>query len=694
MTLLTELQLYRELVLNEYEHAQIIDRMDRQRLLSELQHEQAMEQAAQQATATSGLTGILGIVSESVGAIENNVARLAAVSERALPAIVEHLALTAERLGSIGEILANPTETAAAEFYRRGSFALASGWLEEAISDLKQAVDTYPYHPKSWFNLGIAKERQNLGDESAEAFLRCARYSVKSAPALAATAVLLAAAVHRRMGRAEEAAAAFHKSFPELDRCAEMHLALAIHHDEAAHLSRAFELAPALAADARAAQVPSVESAAAMTCSHEDGPVARLSRLDLALQALAGAVSAAGLDGVGEMPAPVPLPTPGVDCLLRAETTIPVAAERANKMVADVQASIRRLEGEAVGSKSQTIQAERNIAAQLVQSKQDLMQAITRLKEEETQARQAVAKVEESVASGRRKVWETERDVRSASLTAELAKDMLPHVHDVREIENRHIRGQGDGVFAWGKLTGGIDAGRIGGWAQELQYSADRARVALRQINENAQKSSSAAAHPWLQACQDAERATRRAAHAQWEVEQIQAEVADAIVMTTKYRSDAWWTLQAQRDYRKHVPDPEQLMLWLPERWREPFLKDEERLAQHADSMRLLAQSIEQKAAVANRDAAEAENRAAQMVETARLNAERALEEPSREAENAARQAYQDALARSDRLNAYLRHAADVTRAPIAEVSDAIAAATSPRNRIVPFALDVPLELS
>jgi hypothetical protein len=693
VTLSAELRLYQERVLREYQHARIIDRLDRQHLLRVLQHEQAMDQ-----------TGILGIVSGNVRVIHDNVARLAAVSERALPAIVEHLALTADRLGSIAEILANPTETAAAEFYRRGSFALASGWFEEAVSDLRLAVDTYPYHPKSWFNLGIAMERQNLGDESAEAFLRCARYSATSAQNLAATAVLLAAAVHRRMGRPEEAAAALHKFLPDLDRCAEIHLALAIHHDQTDHLSRALELAPALAADAaanaRPAQAPSVESAATMACSHEEGPVARLRRLELAAQRLAEAVSEAGLDGVGELSAPVLLPEAGVSCLLLAETALPLSAERAERMVSEVQASIQPLEREAAHAKSQAAQARQNIeniAVQLTRAKQDLAQRMMERVKEEERIRSVIWGFQRGVPDYCAKIWEAERSARKHSFWADTWREVL-----ARE-DHRTLRLESGGSphvdFRASSLLSGLgvvvpaqtDIEYHEKRAQEYRHMADLPREALRKTeveNQNlADKTLSRLdlPKPLLQAIIDAAIAAQRASDYQREVKEILHELADARREATKFR-DPSWVADNRRIYLGGETFKETLLA-LPERWRELVLIYEDRLTQRADSVSELAQSIQQEVLVAKREVAEAENRIAEMNEMARREAERALEERSREEENAARHAYQESLARADRLSTLLQRAVDATRTCTEEVSCAIAAAVIPRDRIIPFAL-------
>jgi hypothetical protein len=98
-------------------------------------------------------------LADDAARIADDIARMSAVADWAVRAIVEQLALTATALGGIAEMLANPTETAAAEFYRRGCHALSSKWLPEAATDLLEAVRLYPYNPLSWFALGIERQR-------------------------------------------------------------------------------------------------------------------------------------------------------------------------------------------------------------------------------------------------------------------------------------------------------------------------------------------------------------------------------------------------------------------------------------------------------------------------------------------------------------------------------------------------------
>ena len=163
------------------------------------QYRERLLEATQSNADQSGRSAAsLSAVESSAESTAADVARLASVVDSAVPAILDQLALAAERLGGVEDLLANPTATASAELYRRGSFALAAGWLEEATADLTQAVDSFPYSPQTWFNLGVAHARQEQTEAAVNAFRRAARYGAVESHELAASAVLLAASLQRR----------------------------------------------------------------------------------------------------------------------------------------------------------------------------------------------------------------------------------------------------------------------------------------------------------------------------------------------------------------------------------------------------------------------------------------------------------------------------------------------------------------
>ena len=81
--------------------------MDQQRLLDEYRRAQAIERMDEQNVGLSRLGSILAGTGRSVGLIQSDIARLLAVTDRALPAIVDYLALVSNRLRGIEQMLAS-----------------------------------------------------------------------------------------------------------------------------------------------------------------------------------------------------------------------------------------------------------------------------------------------------------------------------------------------------------------------------------------------------------------------------------------------------------------------------------------------------------------------------------------------------------------------------------------------------------
>jgi hypothetical protein len=250
--------------------------------------------------------------------------------------------------GSVAEVVsvAKPAETRAAELFRRGSHALAEGWVEDAIRDLSQAVsmDFDPYHPQSWFNLAVAQRRNGDSERAAEDFTKCVQYSLREEPALAATASLRAAELWRSLGQPDKSAELLRDSASVLDRCAELHLALAVHHTEVDHLRPALKLAPVLAADARTAGSTAVEAVAAELCEDPAAPLARLRAIEQAASAATNTARSLDLSGTWSIPPRVILSGSGVDRLLVAAVSMPRAAESAVETAAAIRQAQRQLD--------------------------------------------------------------------------------------------------------------------------------------------------------------------------------------------------------------------------------------------------------------------------------------------------------------------------------------------------------------
>lgn len=211
---------------------------------------------------------ILADTSARVGWMDADISRLLTVTERDLPVIVEHLALACEKLTGIAKMMASPRETEAGELFKSGTHALATAaamarkgapgladtWFGEAIEDLGGATNVFRQVPEIWYNLGLARAgRDPSSRTAADAFEEAVRYAVaKDRLGLAAESVLLAAAELRSVGDADGARNLLHEYLPLLDRCAELYVSLAVHHGETGLLTRAFKIAPLLAAAVQA----------------------------------------------------------------------------------------------------------------------------------------------------------------------------------------------------------------------------------------------------------------------------------------------------------------------------------------------------------------------------------------------------------------------------------------------------------
>jgi hypothetical protein len=315
------------------------------------------KQAESIVVAENGLSALLGglyYMETELGYVAADVARLATMADWALPKIVGLLANTADRLGTIEQMLSSPNETAAAERYRTGTRALVKAqnagspaqteqWYALAARDLQQAVSFHPYHPKTWYHLGVALDRQGLTVEAADAFAQCVFFGIDESLELGATAGLLSAALYRQAGLGDKSSDTLREYLPQLDQCAELHLALGAHHGDYGELRRALEIAPFLAADARAAGVENLEGVAEDLCRHPEEPVQRLRRLEDAIRVLVHAVTPFGLENVSASLNTTTLPLHGVDALLLSSAALPAALEVAKQSMREVDRAMHQL---------------------------------------------------------------------------------------------------------------------------------------------------------------------------------------------------------------------------------------------------------------------------------------------------------------------------------------------------------------
>lgn len=316
------------------------------------------QQALRLSRQDDGLTALIGglnYVGTGLDVIGADLTRLVTSVDSALPSIVEYLAISVREIHDISQMMATPEETRAAERFRNGTLALTKAqqagspartqqWYDLAVRELRKAVEIHEYHPKSWFNLGITLGRLGRTEEAAEAFARSAFFGVDQSLEFGATAVLLAAGLYRQANLRGKSAEILREYLGQLDRCAEIHLALAEHHGASGELQRALELFPPLALDARQAEMEDAEQVAADICGRDDSMYNHLLRLQQAIRGLAGRATALEMQGVSPIPDQVQLPAAGVNALPLASSALLSTKEVAKRLSVEVNDSLRQLE--------------------------------------------------------------------------------------------------------------------------------------------------------------------------------------------------------------------------------------------------------------------------------------------------------------------------------------------------------------
>ena len=743
---------WRERLLDEYQHAQVIDRMDRQRLLDEYQRTQAIDRMDQQNSTMSELARTLAGIDSSVGVMEADLARLATVAGSALPAIVEHVALSAKLLGGIEQILASPNEAAAAERVRTGAYALASAaelaaagspeladdWLEQAVDDLSRAVEMHQYHPHPWQLLAMASKQRGDNESAVRAYSRCALYAVTKDPALASWALLMAAGTLRAdLDRPDDAAGLLRKYSKQLSRCAEIHLALAVHHGDAEAMPRALELAPVLAADARIAGVASVEQDAADLCRREDGPVARLRHLEEQVYALAAAAETGGLTGIGAPIPPLALPELGVDALLRAEIHIPSAVVTARRLINDINDAIRRLSDAAENAQNAQNIASQNLAQQAGKTSNErarrnaaFEQANVRRDEEYhharrnfdnrvKEARDAVARTQQAITAAWRAFWGADAKLRRQSNSADFWTLVAPvpwveHASSY-DLETYNPLFDQRVMNLWRAFTGGPTVEEAANaQAQVLALQKGAAHLLTRAV-EMENKAQARAQHPrkepeWLRAARDAEQARHAVERARWLFRELLTEQATAQLEATKYRDPAWWR-KVNPEFTALAPDNRKLdprldLRELTASQQEVLSRDEQRLAERRTQLEQMVVQCqaevelrvglaEQAARSANQLIGEASAGARHDVEQQHAQVKAAAEEEHQRIEAAAHEAGERAHREAEKARRLAelgaREAVDAVRAAREAVTGsarsvevAIGMATASRGRLVP----------
>jgi tetratricopeptide (TPR) repeat protein len=113
---------------------------------------------------------------------------------------VSLLAQQTAQLKSLQELLANPEETKAAEFYRRGEQAFNNNWLDEGLVELNRAIEASPFHYPSHLMLGRLHLAQGNVSDAAAAFTKALRYAASKDALAAAVAGVSAVGLFEQLG--------------------------------------------------------------------------------------------------------------------------------------------------------------------------------------------------------------------------------------------------------------------------------------------------------------------------------------------------------------------------------------------------------------------------------------------------------------------------------------------------------------
>jgi hypothetical protein len=657
-------------------------------------------------------------LSDSSDARGEDIARLAAVADVALPAIVSRLDVVAGALRDLAVLLASPQETAAAEGLRAGERALAAAdrvaeagspeladeWLDEAISVLTGAVSCFAQLPRAWFLLAVALDRRKEAERASDAYARAARHALESAPAAAAWAVLLAAGLHRRSGNASASLELLRRYAKPLDRCAEIHLCLAVHHANADananHLLRALTLAPALAADARMAGIPTAESAAAVACTAADSPVARLRALEAAIAAFDDET----------VPDAVALPPAGIDALLISEAAIVPLTEVARSLASAAEAEIDVLVEAAEAAGRGLSDAQARHAAAITRSKSEPAVRAAAIEAEADKIRQRIAAREQSFSAAERNARWTRLAALEAGLDAAFAEAAIKF--GVRVADNDHFaflnmpshglsREAMNALNAFqAKLTtsdvmrrvvAALDRGRAADDAhrrlEKLRASASADTFPSPNVPDSPDRLDGNGKPPlsWEKAVANAEASRHHARRAAAARVDFTDAAERAAASARRYRTWDWYRSQPGKGgYAEPSMSIAEFLAPLPEAARLGFVEDEQRRQRFAEMLAAWAAEARSRAETAEQVLDATVEAAGQLVAAAAADAAKRAERECAAELAAAAAAVDQAVVAASTASGRAREAREKRATALAAVAEAVALATKLRERIVP----------
>lgn len=176
--------------------------------------------------------------------------------------ILDALAHSSQLLNGILDTLRQPLGTAARERLARGIRALNNDWTDDAVEELREAIDQDRYLAPAHLMLGLAYDRIGSHSEACDSYLKAIKYS-RPEPSLMASAVLLYSR-HETLGTIpkEQVVECLADAIGTLGSCPEVLLRHAQLTGSRESLRRALDLAPELAMAAAAAGIEGLDHVA------------------------------------------------------------------------------------------------------------------------------------------------------------------------------------------------------------------------------------------------------------------------------------------------------------------------------------------------------------------------------------------------------------------------------------------------
>lgn len=231
----------------------------------------------------SGIGNRQSSIEPHLKVIDDSIDRLGSVVSAGLMTLHHDSEAALQVLGVIAFDQSHPLQARAREFAQRGSKALQRGWWGDAIAEFGAAIDHDKYEPAFQFGYGVALARHGERAMARDAFLAAAKYADDHS--VIAGASLAAIQQCDEQDQAAQLAVAGVERSPQ---CPELLFAAAKLTGDVSYTRRGLEIAPGLAVQALAENVPGVEQVADALVRDNTGVVHKTRQVHDAAQRFAG----------------------------------------------------------------------------------------------------------------------------------------------------------------------------------------------------------------------------------------------------------------------------------------------------------------------------------------------------------------------------------------------------------------------